>query len=141
MTIATKPLLIPQALLDHAEGVALALDMPVAWPKIHYEPETGEDGQIKPYLRIDYLPNGLRWEGLASGRIDQGLFQITVVWPPNCGILAPTYVIGQILSAFAKDTRLKSDDVTVKIDREPYDAAPISDVDKENYPITISWVA
>lgn len=141
MTSATKPLLIPQALLDYVEGVATELDMPVAWPEIPYTPETGEDGQIKPYLRIDYLPNRPAWEGLASGRIDQGLLQITVTWPPNCGILAPAEAVGLIMAAFSKNTPMTADGVTVRVSREPWVSPPLTETDRVGHPITIPWTA
>jgi hypothetical protein len=141
MTIATKPFLIPQALLDYVDQVALGLDMPVARPEINADPETDDNGQIKPFLRIDYLPNRLKWEGLASGRIDQGLLQITVTFPPNRGILAPAEIIGQVLAAFAKGATLQADDVTVRIDKEPWVSAQISESDRVGYPISIPWIA
>lgn len=141
MTTETKPFLIPQALFDHVEGVALALDVTVSWPEVDFAPRTGDGGQLEPYLKIEHLPNRPFWEGLASGRIDQGLFQIGLVWPPNCGVIKPGIMAGQVMAAFAKHTELLIDDVKVRVSREPWVSAHISVADGVMFPITIPWTA
>jgi len=106
-----------------------------------YEPAVGAAGQIKPYLKVDLLPNRPAWEGIASGRLDQGILQLTLVWPPGAGLLQPGIYVGQIIANFPKGLRLSAQDVSVKVTAETWAAAPITEPDRAMHPITISWTA
>lgn len=141
MTLATKAALIQALLFDYVSGVAAGLALPVAWPEVTFEPEAGDDGQMKPFLRVDLFTNRPAWEGVAAGRLDQGILQLTVVWPAGAGIVQPTIIAGQILSNFPKAMRLSANDVRVKITAEPWIASPITESDRASYPITITWAA
>lgn len=141
MTIANKGVLIQAALFDYVTSLAEGLGLPVAWPEVIYTPEAGPGGQFKPFMRVELFSNRPAWEGLAAGRLDQGILQLTLVWPPGAGIVQPTSVAGQVLANFPQGMRLDAQDVRVKVTSAPWIASPITETDRASYPITINWTA
>lgn len=110
--------------------------MPVAMPDVAFIPPT--DGR---YLRVDLFSNAPFWEGLTSGRIDQGLLQITVVWPKGKGLIVQGRAVAQVLAHFPKRLKLFGPATRVTVNRESWAASPLlGDVSSET-PITISWTA
>ncbi len=110
--------------------------LPVAMPDVAFTPPTSG-----PYLRVDLFRNAPFWEGLASGRVDQGLLQVTLIWPKGRGLIVQAKAVKQIIDHFTKGLALHGTDTRVKINREPWAASPImGDVSTET-PITISWTA
>ena len=103
---------------------------------ISFTPPT--DGR---YLRVDLFRNAPFWEGLASGRMDQGLLQVTLIWPKHKGLIVQARAINQVMDHFPKGLTLHGSGTRVKINREPWAASPLmGDVSTET-PITISWTA
>lgn len=141
MTAATKLIQIQALLFEFVASLADGLGLDAAWPEVAYAPAVGAAGQIKPYLKVDLLPNRPAWEGIASGRLDQGILQLTLVWPPGAGLLQPGIYVGQIIANFPKGLRLSAQDVSVKVTAETWAAAPITEPDRAMHPITISWTA
>jgi hypothetical protein len=141
MTIATKLAVIQALFFDYVTSLADGLGIDVAWPEVTFETTTGADGQMTPYLKVDLLPNRPAWEGVASGRLDQGILQLTLNWPPGAGLLKPAIYIGQIIESFPKGFRLTGPGVSVKISAETWAAAPITEPDRAMHPITITWTA
>lgn len=112
--------------------------LPVAYPEQDPAFVAPEDGK---YLLVDDFPNRPRWEGVTSGRLDQGLLQITVVWPRNQGLHAPRAAADAVAAHFAKETVMSSGGVTVKVSAEPWAAKPLTESDRVTVPITIPWTA
>lgn len=110
--------------------------MPVAMPDVAFSPPA--DGR---YLRVDLFSNAPFWEGLTTGRVDQGLLQITIVWPKGKGIVAHRRAAAQVMAHFPKGLKLFGPATRVTVNREPWVASPILDDSETLTPITISWTA
>jgi hypothetical protein len=107
--------------------------LPVAYPDRPFTPPA--DGK---YLDVAVFFNRPAWEGVASGKVDQGLLQITVVWPRNTGIIKPMEVVSTVMAHFTKGATLTG---TVKVAAEPYSASPIFEGSETRIPVTIPWTA
>lgn len=127
---------IIRALFDHM--ALLDTPLPISYP----EPATTfvppADGK---YLEVAFSPNQEKWHGLGGGRIDQGLLQVTVVWPPRDGIINPTRVIDDIVDHFAFLTVMTYGTATVRVSRQPRWVTPMSQPDKARTPVMIPWTA
>lgn len=123
---------IAVALFARAELLAEATGLPVAFPEVSFQPPA-EGG----YLRVRFFPNAPAWQGLASGRVDQGILQVTVVWPRNEGVVRPLAVAGQVKAHFPKDLSLSGVIVTA----EPFASALIPDEAEALVPVSILWKA
>lgn len=136
------PAIVAELLLARCETLNVgAPKMPVAMPDVTFAPPVDSKGSPAPYLRVDLFSNAPFWEGLSSGRIDQGLLQIAVVWPKGKGLIVQRHAAKQVMDHFAKGLKLFGPATRVSINREPWAAAPIKgDVSTET-PVTISWTA
>jgi hypothetical protein len=112
--------------------------LPIAWPEPAETFTPPADGK---YLQVSFYPNRPAWEGVSSGRLDQGLLQIDVVWPKNAGLIAPAQVAAQIEAHFPKGAAYVSGATKVTITREPWTAQPLPDANEVRLPVTISWAA
>jgi hypothetical protein len=110
--------------------------LPVAMPEIGFDP--GVDAPDGKYLEVKAFSNAPFWEGLRSGKIDQGLLQVTVVWPPRQGVIKPKAAAAAVMAHFPKGLKLGAG---VKVSKEPWDASPITDDSEVRVPVTISWTA
>ena len=134
-----KPAQIAKALLDHVATLVIGdPPLPIAMPEHADGFKPPADGK---YLEVRYFPNATAWEGLAAGALDQGLLQITVVWPKNEGVITPNQIAGQVMAHMPKNRVLFEGPTKVKINREPRAAAPISDDTEVRIPVIFSWVA
>lgn len=139
MSVTGKPAQIMDALFARVALLeTTGPTMPIAWPEPDEPFVPPADGK---YLRVSFFPNRPAWEGISSGKLDQGLLQIDVVWPKNLGLIAPAQVAAQVETHFAKSSAYVSGTTKVTITREPWTAQPISEADKVSLPITISWAA
>lgn len=131
------PAIVAGLLLARCETLNVGTPkMPVAMPDVTFTPPT--DGR---YLRVDLFSNAPFWEGLSSGKIDQGLLQITVVWPKGKGLIVQARAVAQVLAHFHKGLKLFGPGARITVNREPWAASPLpGDVSTET-PITISWTA
>jgi len=131
------PVVVAALLLARCETLNVGTPkMPVAMPDVSFTPPA--DGR---YLRVGLFTNAPFWEGLASGRVDQGLLQVTVVWPKGKGLIVQRRAAKQVIDHFAKGLKLFGPATRVTINREPWAASPIKgDVSTET-PVTISWTA
>ncbi len=131
------PAVVAALLLAHAEDMEIGSPaLPIAYPEIDFPPPA--DGK---YLRVDLFKNAPFWEGLKSGRIDQGLLQVSVVWPRGQGIIKPAEAAALVMAHWAKLTTLSGSGVRVKVNKEPWDASPVSDDHETMIPVTIPWNA
>ena len=96
-----KPAQIAKALLDHVATLKIGNPpLPIAMPEHADGFKPPADGK---YLEVRYFPNATAWEGLSAGLMDQGLLQITVVWPKNEGIITPNQIAGQVVAHMPKN--------------------------------------
>lgn len=113
--------------------------LPIAYPEIDFDPETeSHDGK---YLDVRDFTNRPAWEGLTAGKLDQGILQITVVWPRSLGVIAPKAAADEVMAHFAKGTIMVHGSAKVKVSSEPWQAAPLSDDADLRVPISIPWTA
>lgn len=136
---------IAQLLFDRVLSLVLTPALPVSVPSIAFtppvEPSGPSQGRIKPYLRIDFIPNrtdNLGLADLASAR-HQGILQVMAVYPLNIGIIKPTDTAGQVAAHFAKGTILYGHGVKVKVYQKPSVGAAMTETDKISVPVTILY--
>jgi hypothetical protein len=110
--------------------------LPIAYPEVEFDPPA--DGK---YLAVSAFPNRPAAEGLTTGRVDQGLLQVTVVWPKDQGLIAPAGIAQAVIDHFPNGLALQSGSTRVKISGQPWAAAPITDTDRVSIPISIPWTA
>lgn len=131
------PSKVAALLLARAETLSVGSPaLPKAMPDVAFTPPA--NGQ---YLRVSLFTNAPAWEGLSSGRMDQGLLQITVVWPKNRGVIKPREAAQAVMAHFPKGLILMGGGVRVKINRQPWAASPILEDTETLTPVTVSWVA
>jgi hypothetical protein len=138
-----NPATVALLLLDRCESLIIGTPrLEVAMPDVKFTPPVDERGDPLPYLRVSFFSNAPAWEGLADGRMDMGLLQITVVWPERAGIIRQREVAQVVMSAFPKGHVLHGHDGTrVKFNRAPWAASPLLGDKSTETPITISWTA
>lgn len=112
--------------------------LPIVFPEPRDVFEPPADGK---YLEVAFFSNRPAWEGKASGRMDQGLLQVTVVWPKNKGLLAPSRIAQAVIEHFPLALTLHEGSAKVTINRQPYQAAPLIEPSEVRIPVTISWTA
>lgn len=136
MTASGKAAQVLDALLARVAALTLSPVLPVDYPEVTFDPPA--DGK---YLTVSFFPNRPMAEGLTSGRVDQGLLQVTVVWPKNQGLVAPSNIAQAVIDHFPNGLALQSGSTRVKISGQAWAAAPITDTDRVSLPVTISWAA
>ena len=109
--------------------------LPVAYPEVAFDPPA--DGK---YLAVSVFTNRPAWEGLASGKIDQGILQIDVVWPKNQGLIAPAEIADLVKAHFARPCVMQSGTAQVRVSGEPWCAAPLIELSETRIPVSVRWV-
>src|SRR5690349_4779075 len=109
--------------------------LPIAYPEPKQTFTPPADGK---YLEVQLFYNRPAWEGLSSGRMDQGLLQITVVWPKNKGIPGPMRHAAEVMAHFTKGLALTNG---VRVSGQPYATSPLIDASDVRVPVTIPWTA
>ncbi|WP_292041068.1 MULTISPECIES: phage tail terminator-like protein [unclassified Brevundimonas] len=127
---------VTDALLSRVGSLVLSPALPVAYPGLSFTPPAGGK-----YLTAEVFYNAPRWEGATSGRMDQGLLQITVVWPKGVATIQPITVADAVRSHFAKGTELFSNGRKVTVSQEPRIATPLIEDSRTLVPVTIPWVS
>lgn len=110
--------------------------LPVAFPDSPFTPPVDDR-----WLRCDLFNNAPAWEGLKSGKLDQGILQVTVIWPRNRGAIEIRQIVSDVMAHFPKGLTLFGNDARVRFNREPWAASPIIEDSQTAVPITCSWVA
>lgn len=105
----------------------------IAMPDVAFEPVADV-----PYLSATLLQNAPKFQGLASGRLDQGLLQVDVVWPKGQGVVKASEVADAVIAHFPVALRI---DGKVKIAGQPWKASPITEAGWTRTPVTIPWSA
>lgn len=130
---------VMQALFTHALTIPTGSPpLPICLPEPVETFDPPESGQ---YLDVQFFSNRPAWEGLSEGRLDQGLLQITVVWPKNHGLIGPGLIAELVRDHFRKGLPLRHGRTTVKIGPMPWIAAPLIEPAETRIPVTIPWTA
>lgn len=137
MTVTGREAQITDALFARVKTLVVGSPaLPIAWPEVAFSPPASGK-----YLRIDDFPNRPAWEGISSGRLDQGLLQIMVVWPKNQGLIAPRQIAAQVIAHFPKGLAMFSGSTRVRVSREAWASSDLKDDKSVLIPITIPWTA
>lgn len=128
---------VRNALIAHLETLVLIPALEIAWPE---EAETF-DPPPSQYLEVSFFQNAPRFEGLTDGVLDQGLLQVTVVWPKNRGLDEPLKVADLVRAHFQSEQPLFGTGVKVKITGQPWIASPLSEPTQVRVPVSIPWTA
>jgi hypothetical protein len=113
--------------------------LPIAAPNVVF-PAQGQSLPTK-YLAVSHLINQTRQVTIGTDQQQKrGLYQVSVVFKLGIGILSALETVETIIALF-KDQILTSSGVRVKIDNEPWAASPITEDDRVQITITISWHA
>lgn len=104
----------------------------ISYPDVPFTPPTSGK-----YLDVALFYNRPAWEGLSEGKLDQGLLQITVVWPEGQGVIKPAQIADAVRAHFPKGLRMGP----AKVSGEPWAASPILDAASTRLPVTIPWTA
>lgn len=110
--------------------------LPVSMPDIAFDPPS-----THKYLEVADFTNQPAWQGITSGRMDQGLLQVTVVWPKGEGIINPKAAADAVMAHFPKGLRLYSGAARVTVSEEPWAASPLLEDAQTRIPVTIAWKA
>lgn len=127
------------ALKAKAEAVAAAMSLQITDSDDNFEPPIDGNGMILPYLRYDAAPNAPFWEGIASGRVDQGLTTIMIVMPRPHVLATAWGYIDALIDAYPKASHIAGYP-SLKVQSAPYDSQPLTESDRTYYPVTVSWV-
>src|SRR5690606_19875928 len=112
--------------------------LPIAYPEDPSGFEPPADGK---YLEVSLFANVPRWQAINTGKMDQGLLQVTVVWPANQGVIEPMAAADAVKAHFAKGTPLRHGTANVKISGDPWAASPLSEDSELRVPVTVPWTA
>ncbi|KQW79715.1 phage tail terminator-like protein [Brevundimonas sp. Root1279] len=126
---------IATALLAHVANLVTtpAPALLVSYPDVPFTPPASGK-----YLDVSIFYNRPAWEGLSEGRHDQGLLQVSVVWPEGKGIVKAMEVAAQVMAHFPKGLNLGDG---VKVSGQPYASSPILEDASTRVPVTIPWTA
>lgn len=129
---------IAEALLGAVAAVTLTPALPVAWPNVDFSPPA--DG---PYLKVEHSPGepSAASSGAEGYTRYVGILQVAVVARKNSGTITPTKAAAEIAAAFEIGTSIDADGVTVRIDRPPRVAPPVTGDSWVRYPVTIQYMA
>lgn len=132
-----NPVVVATLIMDRCEEMQTEGPiLPVAFPDRSFVPPADDR-----YLRCNLFENAPAWEGLSSGRMDQGLLQVDVVWPRGRGPIEIRQAVLDVMAHFPKGLTLFGASTRVRFHREPWFAAPIPEADVTVVPITVPWMA
>jgi hypothetical protein len=141
MTATGKPAQIATALFERVKTLDTTLR--IEWPESLQatNPDAEATDETVGHLEVAIFYNRPAWEGVSSGALDQGLLQITVVWPKNQGVIKPMQEAASVLAHFTKGLTLFSGSTKVRVTPAPWQSSPISDLSDVRVPVTIPWTA
>lgn len=112
--------------------------LPIAFPEAGSTFKPPGDGK---YIEVSFFSNRPAWEGLAEGRLDQGLLQLTVVWPKNKGLIAPGRIADAIVEHFPLALPMRQASANVRVTGQPWASSPLIELSEVRVPVTIPWTA
>ncbi len=125
------------ALFDRLEALTLSPPLEIDWPEPPVTFVPPADGQ---YLEVRFFPNAPAFQGLGGETLDQGLLQISVVWPKNQGEIAPGLIAKAVREHFAAPLSLFRGSTKTKITGTQI-AAVLKGATDLRIPVTVSWTA
>jgi hypothetical protein len=133
--------IILSLLLDTLNNHQFNPVLPVAQPNVKF-PENEGESTPDNYLAADIWFNPTRQVTL-SGRAQQlrGLFQVTVYWARNTGLIQPLNVAEQVVQLFREQILFAANDLKLVVSSEPWVASPMTDGPRVSIPVTIPWYA
>jgi len=123
------------AVADPVAGGNLAITMPDVIPP------WGAGDAPDRYLSISLFDNRPAWEAIGPGKLDQGLMQISVVWPRNNGPIEIRTAVQAVLDHFPKALLMRQGTACVKVSGEPWAASALVEESQTMIPVTVPWVA
>ena len=141
MTATGKPAQIATALFERVKTLDTTLR--IEWPEsLHAtNPDTEATDETVGHLEVAIFYNRPAWQGVSAGALDQGLLQITVVWPKDRGLIKPMEVVGTVLEHFPTGHPMFSGTTKVRVSGAPWASSPISETNEVRIPVTIPWTA
>jgi hypothetical protein len=138
MTATGKMAKIAESLFARATDLeTTGPSLPLSVPE---DPDFSRPADLK-YLEAQVFYNVQQWRGLSAGKMDMGLFQVSVIWPKNKGMIAPSNAVDQVMAHFPKGLRLFNGSTVVTISDEPYQGFTLDDDDTVKLPVVIPWSA
>jgi hypothetical protein len=132
----SKQAAILEALTEHLKTFPSSPSIPIVEsPEQDYKPVLDQEYLIaQPFLdETQTLYVG------AGRKVYAGIFQVTVVYPRNSGILLAIELSDRVVDHFAKGTIIDGDGVRVKINRQPSQATPTPDGAWLRVPVSIVY--
>lgn len=115
---------------------------PVVYPAVDFDPAT--DAPAGKYFRVDDFPNAPGWQGLSSGRVDRGIFQVAVVWERvngEQGVMGAKDLADAVIDHFTTGLALFASGQKVTIPADAWQASPMISGAVVTVPVTIPWRA
>lgn len=127
---------ITSALIAHFKTLPFSPEIDlVDSPEDSYQPTIGRE-----YLLAQIMINETETFPVSNGTYRYtGIFQVTVVYPRNAGILLAIDLADEVVDHFEKGTIIDGDGVRVKINRQPSQATPIGDDVWLRLPVSIPY--
>lgn len=139
MTASGREAQIAEALFTRVASMdVLSPALPIVYGE---EPTTYEPPADGRYVVAQLFWNRPAWAGLSDGRMDQGLLQITLVWPKGQGEIAPLEAVGDIVAHFPQGQTMFAGSTKVEVPLPPWTASPIHEPHQVRFPVTIPWTA
>jgi hypothetical protein len=134
-----KQLDIHTALMASVDDLAATLGYQVAFVDAPFEEPLDSNGSFLPYLRVNLLRNAPAWQSTRTGRMDQGLLQVDLVWPRHSPITDQLTAIDAIVDAYPKGRLFPSS--VIKVQRAAWASTSLPETDRTLTPVTIPWAA
>lgn len=118
----------------------------INWPLEPFDPPQA-DGKQAPYVEVRQLPAGIGWRPIGSTGRQQylGILQVTLMWP--AGQVGEEDIhpdnlrqkVGVLADRFKTDSKMKFEDVAVRVDQAPEIAQPLRDGSYWRIPVSINY--
>lgn len=135
---------IASALFSKTETILAGLGFGVAtidWGLPFTPPANlgGDTGQTPRTIEVRHFRNATTGPFWAGGTTFQGIWQISVIDYTQKGEIAALAVCTQIADAFAKDSEIWHDGITVKFPAPPSILSVIEEQHRALYPVSIAY--
>lgn len=126
---------IRRALENHLKAMVPAI--PIAWENVAFTPPA--DGSA--YAEVRFVPNDPITPMDSLSFIEQGFFQVALMYPQGVGPRDSETRVDQLRAHFRRGTTLTAGGVSTIITRVPTVAAPVPADGQWRVPVTIYWQA
>ena len=115
---------------------AMTPNMPTAWENVEFIPVNNV-----AYQTVNLLVATPLNSEMGSSYIEQGIFQVTLMYPLMAGVAEVTSRTRLLRDTFFRGKTLVSNDEKVVIERTPEVSAGRRDGDRWAVPVKIRWIA